>query len=77
MSFRGDPEEEVVICTSTRTYEVKDAETSNTSLLVPKLKLKDEVFVEGLNEKIVEQVEVKGAFSKYLEVNIIVLFIIL
>ncbi|XP_058790089.1 sister chromatid cohesion protein DCC1 [Phymastichus coffea] len=69
ISFRGEPEEEAVLCTSNRTYEVKEAETSNTCLLVPKLKLKDEVFVEGLTEKIVEEVEVVGAFKSYLEVR--------
>ncbi|XP_061723894.1 sister chromatid cohesion protein DCC1 [Cydia pomonella] len=35
--FKGDPEENVVLCTSTKTYDVKEAETSNSLLLVPDL----------------------------------------
>lgn len=35
--FKGDPEENVVVCTSNKTYDVKEAETSNSLLLVPEL----------------------------------------
>ncbi|XP_037298438.1 sister chromatid cohesion protein DCC1 isoform X1 [Manduca sexta] len=35
--FKGDPEENVVLCTSNKTYDVKEAETSNSILLVPDL----------------------------------------
>lgn len=37
MAFIGDPEESVVLCTRDRTYDVKEAETSNSLLLVPDL----------------------------------------
>lgn len=33
----GDPEENVVLCTSSKTYDVKEAETSNSLMLVPDL----------------------------------------
>lgn len=33
----GDPEENVVLCTSNKTYDVKEAETSNSLLLIPNL----------------------------------------
>lgn len=37
LCFVGDPEENVVLCTSDKTYDVKEAETSNSLLLVPNL----------------------------------------
>lgn len=37
VSFKGALNEKVVICTESRTYEVKEAEISNSLLLVPKL----------------------------------------
>lgn len=35
--FKGDTDESAVLCTSTRTYDVKETETSNSLLLVPDL----------------------------------------
>ncbi|XP_075985772.1 sister chromatid cohesion protein DCC1 [Anticarsia gemmatalis] len=35
--FKGDPDENVVLCTSNKTYDVKEAETSNSLMLVPEL----------------------------------------
>ncbi|PZC72165.1 hypothetical protein B5X24_HaOG211790 [Helicoverpa armigera] len=35
--FKGDPDENVVLCTNNKTYDVKEAETSNSLLLVPEL----------------------------------------
>lgn len=35
--LKGDPEENVVLCTNDKTYDVKEAETSNSLLLVPDL----------------------------------------
>ncbi|XP_047506444.1 sister chromatid cohesion protein DCC1 isoform X1 [Pieris napi] len=35
--FKGDPDENVVLCTDDKTYDVKEAETSNSFLLVPNL----------------------------------------
>lgn len=37
LMFVGDPDESVVLCTSDKTYDVKEAETSNSLLLVPDL----------------------------------------
>lgn len=37
MLFSGDPDENVVLCTNNKTYDVKEAETSNSLLLVPDL----------------------------------------
>lgn len=69
LSFRGDDKEPAVLCSASRTYEVKEAETSNTCLLLPKLKLKNHVHIEGVEGRVIEEVEVKGIFSTYLEVN--------
>ncbi|XP_026728333.1 sister chromatid cohesion protein DCC1 [Trichoplusia ni] len=35
--FKGDQDENVVLCTNNKTYDVKEAETSNSLLLVPEL----------------------------------------
>ncbi|CAB3249644.1 unnamed protein product [Arctia plantaginis] len=35
--FKGDPDENVVLCTGNKTYDVKEAETSNSLLLIPDL----------------------------------------
>ncbi|XP_045762587.1 sister chromatid cohesion protein DCC1 [Maniola jurtina] len=35
--FKGDPDENAVLCTSDKTYDIKEAETSNSLLLVPDL----------------------------------------
>jgi len=40
--FKGDKNESAVLCTKTKTYDVKEAETSNSILLLPKLTFPDE-----------------------------------
>ena len=70
MSFRGDSKEPAVLCSATRTYEIKEAETSNTCLLVPNLKGKDEVTIEGSEEKIIETVNIEAMYNTYYEVCI-------
>ncbi|CAG9792993.1 unnamed protein product [Diatraea saccharalis] len=47
--FKGDGDENVVLCTNTKTYDVKEAETSNSLLLVPGLLFAAET---GLNETV-------------------------
>ncbi|KAJ8673205.1 hypothetical protein QAD02_004467 [Eretmocerus hayati] len=69
LSFRGDENEPAVLCTATRTYEVKEAETSNTCIVVEGMKLKDDAFVEGCAERIVEKVEVKANYNTYFELK--------
>lgn len=36
-TIKGDPDENAVLCTSNKTYDIKEAETSNSLLLVPDL----------------------------------------
>jgi sister chromatid cohesion protein DCC1 len=40
--FKGDHKESAVLCTKTKTYDVKEAETSNSILLLPELTFPDE-----------------------------------
>lgn len=42
MVFKGDQKESAVLCTETKTYDVKEAETSNSILLLPELTFPDE-----------------------------------
>lgn len=44
MVFKGDHKESAVLCTKTKTYDVKEAETSNSILLLPELTFPDEKF---------------------------------
>ncbi|XP_045455623.1 sister chromatid cohesion protein DCC1 [Melitaea cinxia] len=37
LTFKGDTDESAVLCTSNKTYDIKEAETSNSLLLVPEL----------------------------------------
>lgn len=41
--FRGDPNDFVVLCSETRSYAVKEVETSNSLLLLPELHLASEI----------------------------------
>lgn len=40
--FKGDQNESAVLCTKTKTYDVKQAETSNSILILPELTFPDE-----------------------------------
>ncbi|XP_008185811.1 sister chromatid cohesion protein DCC1 [Acyrthosiphon pisum] len=63
--FKGDHKESAVLCTKTKTYDVKEAETSNSILLLPELTFPDEEFnnMELTSRKVV------GIFHTYLEVK--------
>lgn len=54
MVFKGDKNESAVLCTESKTYDVKEAETSNSILLVPELKFPDEELneTELINRKV-------------------------
>ncbi|CAH1640715.1 unnamed protein product [Spodoptera littoralis] len=60
--FKGDPDENVVLCTNTKTYDVKEAETSNSLLLVPELLFAAST---GLDETIQnDSIESESSFEK-------------
>lgn len=52
MVFKGDREESAVLCTENKTYDVKEAETSNSILLLPELTFPDE---ESSNAELVNR----------------------
>ena len=66
LTIRGDPNDSAVICTDTTTYELKDAETSNSLLLMPDIKLPEEC--ETGDMKVVPQ-KICGIFHNYLELR--------
>lgn len=66
-TLRGDREDNVVLCTETHTYAVKEAETSNSLLLVPGLSLPSALEKEG--ERCLTKSSVDGVFYKYLDVT--------
>ncbi|XP_043473038.1 sister chromatid cohesion protein DCC1 [Leptopilina heterotoma] len=69
LSFRGEKDDSVVLCTKNKTYDVRDAETSNAVILVPNLKFHSDLN-NSLNEnKSIVPSEVHGIFHSYLEVR--------
>ncbi|XP_011690982.1 PREDICTED: sister chromatid cohesion protein DCC1 [Wasmannia auropunctata] len=68
ISFRGNKHDHAVLCTQTRTYEVREAEISNSWLLVPNLKLGKATGGEAA-ERAVEKRNVKKIFNSYYEVK--------
>jgi sister chromatid cohesion protein DCC1 len=57
--FRGTRDDKAVLCTENKTFEVKEAETSNSLLLLPNLKFANDcqkVMVDG--SRLLEDTEV-------------------
>ncbi|XP_020291297.1 sister chromatid cohesion protein DCC1 [Pseudomyrmex gracilis] len=69
VSFRGTKQDEAILCTSNRTYEVKEAEISNSWLLVPNLKLSQSTSKQKANERIVDNKTITKIFNSYYEVR--------
>nr|CAH7714853.1 unnamed protein product [Callosobruchus chinensis] len=66
--IKGDDNEEVVICSETQTYQVTEAETSNSLLLVDNLILTDPENSKASNDEYnVNEVTVHSIFYNYLE----------
>lgn len=64
--FKGTDEDSVVLCTDTRTYDVRECETSNSLFLVPQLKYSKDL--KPITTSNIEQKHVLGINYKYLEV---------
>ena len=60
--FRGSDNEKAVLCSDDKTYEVKEAETSNSLLLVPSLKLPEELPQTNQGDMIVDDKNVGSRF---------------
>ncbi|KAK9892257.1 hypothetical protein WA026_019058 [Henosepilachna vigintioctopunctata] len=63
--FKGDPDENVVLCSKTKTYDVNETETSNSLLLMENLKLFSDC--ASSNESKISKVTIHGIFFSYLE----------
>ncbi|XP_011874528.1 PREDICTED: sister chromatid cohesion protein DCC1 isoform X2 [Vollenhovia emeryi] len=59
ISFRGNKHDNAMLCTQTRTYEIREAEISNSWLLVPDLKLGMATGARAVTERTVEKRNVK------------------
>ncbi|XP_066593819.1 sister chromatid cohesion protein DCC1 isoform X2 [Prorops nasuta] len=67
-TFQGRVDETAVLCTKNRTYEVREAETSNSLLLVPDFKFSSQSNIND-SSRILEHKDVKGIFYKYYEIR--------
>lgn len=57
-----------MLCTKDRSYEIKEAEISNSWLLVPNLKLSETTCTEEATDRSIERKNIKKIFSSYYEV---------
>ena len=64
--LRGSSEDGAVLCTRSATFSVKEAETSNSLLVVPSLVLP--TALENTGDRALVSSTVEGVFYKYLEV---------
>ncbi|CAL7934603.1 unnamed protein product [Xylocopa violacea] len=68
LKFQGDKQDSVVLCTKNRTYNVIEAETSNSYLLIKKLDLFQQTNVDT-NDWIIKDRNISGIFHTYYEVK--------
>lgn len=66
LTIRGDPNESAVVCTDSKTYELKDAETSNSLWLLPDVLLPEEC--DNGEFRVVSQ-NISGMFHNYFELR--------
>ncbi|XP_018049761.1 PREDICTED: sister chromatid cohesion protein DCC1 isoform X2 [Atta colombica] len=69
ISFRGNKHDNAMLCTQICTYEVREAEISNSWLLVPNLKLGKTTDIEEVTERTIERHNIKKIFNLYYEVK--------
>ncbi|XP_011647331.1 sister chromatid cohesion protein DCC1 [Pogonomyrmex barbatus] len=69
ISFRGNKHNNAMLCTQTRTYEIKEAEISNSWLLIPNLKFGKTTSTEEVSERVIERCNIKKIFNSYYEVK--------
>lgn len=67
LMFKGNKQDSVVLCTESRTYDVLEAETSNSCLLVPNLNLSEKTST-GTNDRVIKSYNISGIFHTYYEV---------
>ena len=67
LTVRGDESENAVICSKEKTFEIKEAETSNSLLLVDRVTLPDQVD-KSVTDRRLGWSSVGGVFHKYIEI---------
>lgn len=67
--LRGSDEEPIVLCSKNKTYDFKEAETSNSMLLLPSLSLSKESTNASGNDRTLAWRNVTGIFYKYFELQ--------
>ena len=67
LTIRGDDIENAVICSKEKTFEIKEAETSNSLMLVDRVTLPDKVDKSSSDRRIGWS-SVGGVFHKYIEI---------
>ena len=60
--IRGDKDESAVLCTSDKTFEMKEAETSNSMLILPHIQYGDELTQGAPQEIQIREVQ-SGCFK--------------
>ncbi|XP_022256751.1 sister chromatid cohesion protein DCC1-like isoform X2 [Limulus polyphemus] len=69
--IRGDKSDPAVLCTDTQTYDIKEAGTSNSLLLLPSVVWPDEAETNDKDDGItIASQEVAGIFHNYLELHL-------
>lgn len=70
LTFKGRDDDGAVLCTSKCTYEVREAETSNSLLLVPELQFPSDISTEGIDSTLtISPKRVPRIFNTYLELR--------
>ena len=67
LTVRGDESENAVICSKEKTFEIKEAETSNSLLLVDRVTLPDQVD-KSVTDRRLGWSSVGGVIHKYIEI---------
>lgn len=67
--FRGDDDDVAVLCTKDKTYDIKEAETSNGILLLDGLSSDKDIRDESLESRQIRSRFVVGIFHRYLELT--------
>ncbi|XP_076672058.1 sister chromatid cohesion protein DCC1 isoform X1 [Andrena cerasifolii] len=68
LMFQGNEHDSVVLCTKNRTYDVKEAGTSNSCLLVPNLNLIGQTSTDA-DDRVIKARNILGVFHTYYEVK--------
>lgn len=69
LEFKGQENEPLILCSNNKTYEVKEAETSNSLILLPEVKLFKDLKKYSSEDWRLEKAESEGVFHTYFEVK--------